>query len=59
MDASAALVASPDVWGLRFLESVPDVSARLKAPKSLQTATPKFENVVKSAQDAPVLVLVY
>ncbi len=28
-------------------------------PKSLQTATPKFEEVVKSAQDAAVLVLVY
>jgi S1-C subfamily serine protease len=35
------------------------VSAKLKAPKSLQTATPKFEDVVKSAQDAAVLVLVY
>jgi len=32
---------------------------KLKAPKSLQTATPKFEEVVKSAQDAAVLVLVY
>ena len=44
---------------LSFLESVPDVDAKLKAPKSLQTATPKFEDVVKSAQDAAVLVLVY
>jgi hypothetical protein len=41
---------------LSFLESVPDVSARLKAPV---TADRKFENVVKSAQDAAVLVLVY
>jgi len=27
---------------------VPDVTAKLKAPKSLQTATSKFEDVVKS-----------
>jgi hypothetical protein len=52
-------VKSPDVSGLSFLESVPDVSAKLKAPKSLQTAIPKFEDVVKSAQDAAVFVLVY
>lgn len=44
---------------LSFLESVPEVSAKLKEPKSLQTATPPFEDVVKSAQDAAVLVLVY
>jgi hypothetical protein len=44
---------------LSFLESVPAVSAKLKAPKSLQTATPKFEDVVKSSQDAAILVLVY
>ena len=41
---------------LSFLESVPDVSAKLKAPV---TADRKFEDVVKSAQDAAVLVLVY
>ena len=41
---------------LTFLESVPDVSAKLKAPN---TADEKFEDVVKSAQDAAVLVLVY
>jgi S1-C subfamily serine protease len=41
---------------LGFLESVPDVSAKLKAPN---TADEKFEDVVKSAQDAAVLVLVY
>jgi S1-C subfamily serine protease len=41
---------------LSFLESVPNVSAKLKAPV---TADRKFENVVKSAQDAAVLVLVY
>jgi hypothetical protein len=39
-----------------FLESVPTVSAKLKAPI---TADRKFEDVVKSAQDAAVLVLVY
>ena len=44
---------------LSFLESVPDVAAKLKEPKSLQTATPSFEEVVKSAQEAAVLVLVY
>lgn len=41
---------------LSFLESVPDVSAKLKAPN---TADRKFEDVVKSAQAAAVLVLVY
>ncbi len=41
---------------LSFLESVPDVSAKLKAPN---TADEKFEDVVKSAQQAAVLVLVY
>ena len=41
---------------LSFLESVPDVDAKLKAPN---TADEKFEDVVKSAQDAAVLVLVY
>jgi S1-C subfamily serine protease len=41
---------------LSFLESVPEVSAKLKAPV---TADRKFEDVVKSAQDAAVLVLVY
>ena len=41
---------------LSFLESVPEVSAKLKAPN---TADEKFEEVVKSAQAAAVLVLVY
>jgi len=41
---------------LSFLESVPAVSAKLKGPV---TADRKFEDVVKSAQDAAVLVLVY
>jgi S1-C subfamily serine protease len=41
---------------LSFLESVPDVSAKLKEPNTVDR---KFEDVVKSAQDATVLVLVY
>ena len=56
LDASAALAASPDMSGLSFLESVAAVSAKLKDPV---TADRKFEDVVKSAQDAAVLVLVY
>ena len=67
LDASAALAASgalPENVNyavkssllLSFLESVPAVSAKLKAPV---TADRKFEDVVKSAQDAAVLVLVY
>jgi len=39
---------------------VPEVSAKLKEPKSLQKATTrKFEEVVKDAEQAAVLVLVY
>jgi hypothetical protein len=67
LDASAALAASGVPQGgmnyavkssflLGFLESVPAVSAKLKAPN---TKDEKFEEVVKSAQDAAVLVLVY
>jgi S1-C subfamily serine protease len=67
LDASAALAASgalPENVNyavkssllLSFLESVPDVDAKLKAPN---TADEKFSDVVKSAQDAAVLVLVY
>jgi TPR repeat protein len=67
LDASVALAASGSLpenvnyavkssFLLSFLESVPDVSAKLKAPV---TADSKFEAVVKSAQDAAVLVLVY
>jgi serine protease Do len=41
---------------LSFLESVPDVSAKLKAPNAKDE---KFEDVVKQAQAATVLVLVY
>jgi hypothetical protein len=42
--------------GLSFLESVPTVASKLKEPN---TKDEKFEDVVKSAQDAAVLVLVY
>ena len=67
LNASAALAASGALpenvnyavkssFLLSFLESVPAVSARLKEPI---TADRKFEDVVKSAQDAAVLVLVY
>ena len=41
---------------LGFLESLPDVASRLKQPNSRQG---KFEDVVKEAQEATVLVLVY
>jgi S1-C subfamily serine protease len=67
LDAGAALAASgalPENVNyavkssllLSFLESVPDISAKLKAPN---TADGKFEDVVRSAQDAAVLLLVY
>jgi len=45
-----------DTASLPVLESVPAVSAKLKAPN---TADEKFSDVAKSAQDAAVLVLVY
>ena len=41
---------------LSFLESVPEVAAKLKEPS---TKDRKFEDVVKSAEQAAVLVLVY
>jgi hypothetical protein len=67
LDALVALAASGSLpenvnyavkssFLLSFLESVPAVSATLKEPV---TAERKFEDVVKSAQDAAVLVLVY
>jgi S1-C subfamily serine protease len=67
LDASVALATSGALpenvnyavkssFLLSFLESVPAVSAKLKEPV---TADQKFEEVVKSAQDAAVLVLVY
>ena len=45
-----------DTASLPVLESVPDVDAMLKAPN---TADEKFFDVVQSAQNAAVLVLVY
>ncbi len=67
LDESAALAASgalPENVNyaiksslvLSFLESVPAVSAKLKSPN---TGVEPFSDVVKSAQDATVLVLVY
>ena len=67
LDASAALAATGSLPEnvnyavkssllLSFLESVPDVAAKLKEPN---TKDESFEEVVKSAQDAAVLVLVY
>ncbi len=41
---------------LSFLESVPEVSAKLKEPNTKER---RFEDVVKSAEQAAVLVLVY
>lgn len=41
---------------LGFLESVPDVAAKLKDPGTKEC---RFEDVVKSAEKAAVLVLVY
>jgi hypothetical protein len=61
LDASGSLpenvnYAVKSSFLLSFLESVPEVSAKLKTPI---TTDRKFEDVVKSAQDAAVLVLVY
>ena len=67
LDASTALAATgslPEKVNdavkrsllLSFLESVPDVEAKLKEANSEEEP---FEDVVKSAQDAAVLVLVY
>src|ERR1035437_4085635 len=64
LDASAALAATGSLPEnvnyavkssllLSFLESVSDVAAKLKSPN---TVDEKFEDVVKSAQDAAVLV---
>jgi len=39
-----------------FLESVPEVSAKLK---ETETKERRFEDVVKAAEQAAVLVLVY
>ena len=41
---------------LSFLESVPEVSDKLKTPETKEW---KFDDVVKDAEQAAVLVLVY
>ncbi len=41
---------------LSFLESLPEVAARLREPELKER---KFEDVVRSAKQAAVLVLVY
>ena len=67
LDAAAALAASGSLpenvnyavkssFLLSFLESVPGVEGKLKPPN---TQEEKFEEVVKQAQAATVLVLVY
>ena len=67
MSARAALAASGALpenvnyavkssFLLGFLESVPEVFAKLKEPNTKER---KFEDVVKDAQRAAVLVLVY
>ena len=67
LSARAALAASGSLpenvnyavkssYLLSFLESVPEVSAKLKEPN---TKEQKFEDVVRSAEQAAVLVLVY
>ncbi len=67
LDAKAALTTSGALpenvnyavkssFLLSFLESVPDVAAKLKEPS---VRTQKFEDVVKAAGQAAVLVLVY
>ncbi len=67
LSARAALVATGSLpenvnyavkssYLLSFLESVPDVASKLKEPNTKEM---KFEEVVKSAEQAAVLVLVY
>jgi hypothetical protein len=67
LNASAALAASGALpenvnyavkssYLLSFLESVPEVSAKLKAPIGTER---KFDDVVQTAQAAAVLVMVY
>jgi S1-C subfamily serine protease len=66
LDANAALLTSgvlpenvnyavKSSFLLNFLDSVPDLAGKLKAP---DTGPREFENVVKSAEHATVLVLV-
>ena len=53
---AALILGLRSTAALPSLESVPAVSAKLKEPVM---ADRKFGDVVKSAQDAAVLVLVY
>jgi hypothetical protein len=53
---AATRFAAKSSFLLSFLESVPEVSAKLKEPGAKDQ---KFEDVVKSAEQAAVLVLVY
>jgi hypothetical protein len=61
LDATGALpenvnYAVKSSFLLGFLESVPDVANKLKDPN---TKSEPFEDVIKSAQDAAVLLQVY
>jgi serine protease Do len=67
LSARAALAASGSLpenvnyavqssYLLSFLESVPEVAAKLKEPSAKDN---KFEDIVKEAEQAAVLVLVY
>ena len=67
LSAKAALAASGSLpenvnyavksgYLLTFLESMPEVAAKLREPR---TAERKFEEIVKDAEQAAVLVLVY
>ena len=49
-------VKSPDTSGLGFLESVPEVSAKLKEPESKER---KFDELVKPAEQTALSVLLY
>ncbi len=44
---------------LSFLEAVPEVSSRVGGMKDANTKERKFKDVVKSAEQAAVMVLVY
>jgi selenophosphate synthetase-related protein len=50
------LLSRQNPFAAEILESVPEAANKLKAPV---TSGQKVEDVVKSAQDAAVLVLVY
>lgn len=56
VDGADPTVSPKSSYLLSFLESVPEVAAKLKEP---HTTDRKFEDVVKDAEQAAVLVLVY